>query len=63
VPHPSLLGWPALALLFFGLSKRRWHRVALGAFGVLLALAVVMQFSYRAAKLPSYTLGGETHTS
>lgn len=49
VPHPSLLGWPALALLFCGLSKWRWRQVALGAFGALLALAVVLHFSHRAS--------------
>lgn len=49
VPHPSLLGWPALALLFLGLSKWRWRQVALGAFGVLLAVAVVLHFSRRAS--------------
>lgn len=48
VPHPSLLGWPALAFLFFGLSKFRWHQFALGVFGVLLALAVVLHFYHRA---------------
>ena len=52
VPHPSPLGWPALAFLLFGVSEWRWHRVALGAFGVLLALPMVLHFSRRISPNP-----------